>query len=110
MKYFAIAVLTALVAVFLWANPARAERPRPPLVFSRFAPEIAAEFGEKNPEKVLIVVVTPAPGNMAYIVVVMNNGHRFKWARGSYQTAIKRISNVIGKTGRKERLSGKLRL
>ncbi len=92
-----IALLTALVAVFLWINTARAEHTRPPLVFSKFAPEIAAEFGEKSPEKVLIVVVTKAPGNLAYVVVVMKQGRGFKWVTGPYVSAIKRIRAVVKK-------------
>jgi len=105
-----IALLTALVAVFLWINSARAEQLRPPLVFSKFAPEIAAEFGEKTPEQVLIVVVTKAPGNMAYVVVIMKQGHGFKWVTGPYAAAIKRIQAVVGKSLKLKPATGKIEL
>ena len=105
-----IALLTALVAVFLWINAARADHPRPPLVFSKFAPEIAAEFGEKNPEKVLIVVVTKAPGNLAYVVVVMKQGRGFKWVTGPYAIALKRIRAVVARNLEFKPASGKIEL
>jgi len=104
------ALLTALVAVFLWINIARADHLLPPLVFSKFAPEIAAEFGEKTPEKVLIVVVTKAPGNLAYVVVVMKQGRGFKWVTGPYASAIKRIRAVVEKTLRLKPASRKTEL
>ncbi len=103
-------LLTALVAVFFMINFARAEQPRQPLVFSKFAPEIAKEFGEKEPEKVLIVVVTKAPDNMAYVVVIMKNAHGFKWVRGPYATAISRIRAVVEKSRRLKPASGKIEL
>lgn len=105
-----IALLTALVAVFLWINTARAEHSPAPLVFSKFAPEIAAEFGEKKPEQVLIVVVTKASGNMAYVVVIMKQGHGFKWVAGPYAAAIKRIRAVIGRNRKLKPASGKIEL
>jgi len=105
-----IALLTALVAVFLWSGSARADQLRPPLVFSKFAPEIAAEFGEKTPEQVLIVVVTKAPGNLAYVVVIMKQGHGFKWVTGPYTSALKRIRAVVEKTLRQKPASGKIEL
>ncbi len=103
-----IALLTALVVVFLWINSARAEQPRPPLVFSKFAPEIAAEFGEKAPEKVQIVVVTKAPGNRAYVVVVMKQGRGFKWVTGPYAIALKRIQAVVDRSLELKPASGKI--
>ncbi len=105
-----IVLFTALVAVFLWINSARAQQPRPPLVFSKFAPEIAAEFGEQTPEKVLIVVVTKAPGNLAYVVVIMKQGHGFKWVTGPYATAIKRIRAVVEKNLGLKPAAGKIEL
>ena len=102
-----IALLTALVAVFLWINDARADHSRPPLVFSKFAPEIAAEFGEKNPERVLIVVVTKAPGNLAYVVVIMKQGRGFKWVTGPYAIALQRIRAVVAKNLKLKSASGK---
>ncbi len=105
-----IALLTALVAVFLSINTAGAEHSRPPLVFSKFAPEIAAEFGEKTPEKVLIVVVTKAPGNLAYVVVVMKQGRGFKWVTGPYAVALKRIQAVVEKNLKLKPASGKTEL
>jgi hypothetical protein len=105
-----IALLTALVAVFLWINSARAEHALPPLVFNKFAPEIAAEFGEKTPEKVMIVVVTKAPGNLAYVIVIMEQGRGFKWVTGPYASAIKRIRAVVEKNLKLKPASRKIEL
>ncbi len=110
MKHITIVFLTALVAVFLYVNTATAKPGWQPLVFSKRAPDIAMAFGEKEPEKVLLVVVTKAPDETAYVVVVMKNGHKFKWVRGPYFAAIKRIQAVIEKTKRKKQLPGKFEL
>lgn len=110
MKRTITVVLTAFVAVFLWMALASAQGIRKPLVFSKFAPEIAREFGEIKPENVLIVVVTEAPGNMAYIVVIMKSTHTFKWARGPYETALERLRAVIEKKSSQKPLSGKFNL
>jgi len=105
MKHITIAVLTAFMAVFLWANTVHAQSPSRPLVFSKHAARIAQQFGEVAPENVLIVVVTKAPVNTAYVVVIMKNGHRFKWARGPYDIAIKLIQSVLEKIKAQERVS-----
>jgi len=97
MKPVCIVLLTALVAVFLWVNTTQAQPAYKPLVFSKYAPEIAEKFGEKKPENVLLVVITKAPANMAYVVVVMKDGHRFKWSRGPYSAARKLIREVFDK-------------
>jgi len=110
MKRTITVVLTALVAVFLWVNSTHADRRHQPLVFSKFAGEIASVFGEMKPENVLIVVVTEAPGKGAYIVVIMKNSHKFKWASGPYETAINRIRAVIENKNRPKPLSGKFNL
>jgi len=97
MKPVCTVLATALVAVFLWVNATHAQSARNPLVFSKYAPEIAEKFGEKKPENVLLVIITKAPANMAYVVVVMKEGHRFKWSRGPYSAALKLIREVFEK-------------
>jgi len=96
--------LTALVAVFLWANIAKSDPSWPPLVFSEHAGAIAKVFGEKQPENVLVVVVTNAPGDTAFVIVIMKNGHRFKWIRGPYETAMKQIRSVLEKIKNREQV------
>jgi hypothetical protein len=105
-----IRLVAAFMAVFLYLNSASATPGWQPLVFSKRAPDIARAFGEKEPEKVLIVVVTKAPDETAYVVVIMKNGHKFKWTRGPYAAAIKRIQAVIAKPVRQTQVPGKYEL
>lgn len=105
MRHIKRIILPALVAVFLCLHPAHAQPVWQPLVFSKHAAAVAQEFGETNTSNVLIVVVTRAPGNAAYVVVIMKNGHRFKWTRRAYDITIKRISNVLAKIKKQKQAS-----
>ena len=108
MKRFYISVFTAFMAVFLCLNATHAQSASHPLVFSKHAADIAQQFGEADPENVLIVVVTKATDNTAYVVVIMKNGHRFKWTRGPYDIAIKLIQSVLDRIRAQERVSYEL--
>jgi hypothetical protein len=44
------------------------------------------------------------------VVVIMKNGHKFKWTRGPYAAAIKRIQAVIAKPVRQTQVPGKYEL
>ncbi len=105
MKLFHTSVLTALLAVFLCLNTVHAQSASKPLVFSKHAADIAQQFGEMETENVLIVVVTKAPDNTAYVIVIMKNGHKFKWTRGPYDSAIKLIQRALEKIKAQERVS-----